>query len=151
MPTTAAGVQLIVDGADADAAQLMLFYRWRRTPPLQILVTLHKERSPDGTVMSFSSADGMPLVAMLRFEPAPEGRGGDGATVVTLLVEYALPNVLAEYIGKLGIEMHVDSILRQNLEVRAPDTRALRARWLLATCAELLRLSRVGCCLCLRL
>lgn len=110
-------MQLIVDGADADAAQLMLFYRWRRTPPLQILVTLHKERSDDGRVLAFSSDDGMPLVALLRFEAAPEARGGAAATVVTLELEYALPNVLVEYIGKLGIEMHVDGILRQNLDV----------------------------------
>lgn len=116
-PLRGAVVQLIVDGEDSDAAQLMLFYRFRRTPPLQILTTLHKERSPDGTVMSFSSDDGMPLAAMLRFEAAPDARSGAAATTVSLVLQYALPNVLVEYIGKFGVEMHVNEILKQNLEV----------------------------------
>eukprot|EP00892_Ulva_mutabilis_P009236 jgi/Ulvmu1/6685/UM030_0016.1 len=108
---------IIEDGADPDAAQLMLFYRWRRTPPLQILLTLHRERSADGSMLAFSSDDGMPFAAMLRLEAAPEARGGGSATVATLAIEYALPNVLVEYVGRTGIEMHVNSILRQNFEV----------------------------------
>lgn len=121
-------VQLIVDGEDSDAAQLMLFYRYRRTPPLQILTTLHKERSPDGTVMSFSSDDGMPLAAMLRFEAAPDTRGGAATTTVALVLQYALPNVLLEYIGKFAVEMHVDGILKQNLEVPSPRSSRGSAR-----------------------
>lgn len=116
-------LQLIPDGLNEEVAQVMMFYRWRRAPILQLLCTLRRQADSDFIV--FNSDDGFPLVAMVRLGPSDED---PSATRVVFNVEYRLPNVLVEFAGKLGVHMHVDSILQQNILVRS-SSRSLCCSW----------------------
>jgi hypothetical protein len=106
-------LQLIPDDLNEDVAQVMMFYRWRRAPILQLLCTLRRQAC-EGDFIVFASDDGMPLVAMVRLGPSEKD---PSATQLVLNVEYQLPKVLVEFAGKLDVHMHVNSILQQNLEV----------------------------------
>lgn len=92
---------------------MMMFYRWRRAPILQLLCTVRRQAA-EGDFIVFSSDDGMPLVAMVRLGPSEEG---PSKTQLIVNVEYYLPMQLVEFAGKLDVHMHVDSILQQNLLV----------------------------------
>jgi hypothetical protein len=106
-------LQLIPDDLNEDVAQVMMFYRWRRAPILQLLCTLRRQAC-EGDFIVFASDDGMPLIVMVRLGPSEED---PSATQVIFNVEYRMPTVLVEFAGKLGVHMHVDSILQQNLLV----------------------------------
>lgn len=111
-------LQLIPDDLNEDVAQVMMFYRWRRAPILQLLCTVRRQAA-DGDFIAFASDDGMPLVAIVRLGPSEED---PSATQVVFNIEYRLPTVLVDFAGKLGIHMHVDSILQQNLVVCSSRT-----------------------------
>ena len=108
-------LQLIPDELNEEVAQVIMFYRWRRAPILQLLCTLRRQAA-DGDFIVFASDDGTPLVAMVRLGPSEED---PSATQIVFNVEYRLPTVLVDFVGKLGVHMHVDSILQQNLLVRS--------------------------------
>jgi hypothetical protein len=107
-------MQLIPDGLEEDVAQVMMFYRWRRSPMLQLLLTLRRQ-TVDGDMISYSSDDGLPLVVLIRL--SPDESDPQHATQVIFNVEYKLPQLLVDFAGKFGVHMHVDGILQQNIEV----------------------------------
>jgi hypothetical protein len=120
-------LQLIPDDLNEDVAQVMMFYRWRRAPILQLLCTLRRQAC-EGDFIVFASDDGMPLIVMVRLGPSDED---PSATQVIFNVEYRMPTVLVEFAGKLGVHMHVDSILQQNLLVRSHSLSDTRCRHML--------------------
>lgn len=107
------GVQLIPDDLAEDVAQVMMFYRWRKAPILQLLCTLRRQAA-EGDFIVFASDDGMPLVAMIRLGPSEQD---PNVTEMVFNVEYFLPKVLVEFATKFDVHMHVDGILDQNLLV----------------------------------
>lgn len=99
------------DGLDKDVALLQLFYKWKATPPLQIVLTMRRVSS-EGEGHIFVTEDGMPVLAKVWFEDA-EG----GATRVHVSVEHAMPNLMREWVGKMAFESHITDILQENLQV----------------------------------
>lgn len=110
-----------------DLVTMYLWYRWARTPYLELFSTLRRTRSEEGVHMLWEPAEGAPLVAALLLEDAP-----GGGTRATLRLSYLIPKVLWEFAGSVAVYGDVDDLLRGCMEsmaryLEAVDPQELRA------------------------
>jgi hypothetical protein len=100
------------DGVDPNAAVVMMFYKWRELPMLQLLSSVMRSE-PTSDSLHFRSVEGFPFRATFSFREVAAG-----ATKVELSVAHGLPDIVEDWIGVPACRMHVKQILTENCEVR---------------------------------
>jgi hypothetical protein len=104
------------DGVDPNAAVVMMFYKWRQLPVVQLMSSVSRSQ-PQSNSLQFRSVKGFPFRASFTFTAAAEG-----ATKVELHVAHGLPDIVEEWIGVQACRMHVRRILAENCDVRHLST-----------------------------
>ncbi|CAG9462260.1 unnamed protein product [Pedinophyceae sp. YPF-701] len=96
---------------DTDVTDYLFYYRWAKTPPLQLISTIKRAPLPDGRAgFEFASLEGAPLTGSVEFKP-------DGAgTVAELKLKWSIPKFLKSFIGTIPIWGDVNDKLTDLLD-----------------------------------
>lgn len=125
----------VIPLADADDRfWLMMWYQYPHMPLMQLRAGVVRHVSDDRRHIGLRSTayltgtmaaeGGLPLAVDVALTPA---EGGAATTRIQVDIEHGLPDNLAQDVGPLSVEWHLQRILKENFRVRPPPACAPRA------------------------